>query len=447
MTRLEIASIVPLVLTPLLSCANATLAQQPPLQAITLSDAAERALAHHPVMAAADARADAAAAAAGVARAARLPSLRSEASAIRFQEPMIVAPLHRFDPQNVPPFDRTLIQGNVVAQWTLFDGGARGARIRQADALEDVALAQRASAERALVAATASAWLDARLAGDLLAAYEAQRDALQAERRRVSQLFEEGKVARVELLRIDAALARAEAEAAAALAERDVALADLQRYTGVPVAPAPADIAVPGAPALDEITARAVESSADVRAARARAAAAAAAHAQSRAGWLPRVDLAGRYNEYGSGAGDVSWEWQGGVQLSWALFTGGARAREAERTAAEARAASADAEAIARDVEHQVDRAAAALTGALARVRALEAALEQQQEVVRVELLALREGAGVQTDYLNAEAELLRMRAALTEARHAALLSRIEIARITGALSPAWLENALERGQ
>src|SRR5690606_35409801 len=228
------------------------------------------------------------------------------------------------------------------------------ARIRQADALEDVALAQRASAERALVAATASAWLDARLAGDLLAAYEAQRDALQAERRRVSQLLEEGKVARVELLRIDAALARAEAEAAAALAERDVALADLQRYTGVPVAPAPADIAVPGAPALDEITARAVESSADLRTARARAAAAAAAHAQSRAGWLPRVDLARRYNEYGSGAGDVSWEWQGGVQLSCALFTRCAQARGAERTAADVRVASAPPGALAR---HSVPRA------------------------------------------------------------------------------------------
>ncbi|HEU5207991.1 MAG TPA: TolC family protein, partial [Longimicrobiales bacterium] len=331
--------------------------------------------------------------------------------------------------------------------WTLFDGGERGARIRQADALQDVALAQRASAERSLIAATASAWLGARLAGDLLDAYDAQQEALRAERQRVAQLLAEGKVARVEMLRIEAALARADADAAAAAAERDVALADLERFTGVPSEPATSSIATPDAPDPEAAAARAIEASAELRAARARATAASAAHAQSRAGWLPRVDLAGRYNEYGSGAGDMSWEWQGGVQLSWALFTGGARARESERTAAEARAASAEAEAVARDIEHQADRATASLTGALARVLALEVALAQQQEVVRVELLALQEGAGVQTDYLAAEAELLRTRATLTEARHVALLARIEIARITGELSSAWLENTLERGQ
>src|SRR5690606_24984745 len=191
--------------------------------------AAALALQHHPSIVAANARADAADAATGIARAAWLPSLRTEASAIRFQEPMIVAPLHRFDPQNVPPFDRTLIQGNVAALWTVYDGGARGARIDRADALHDVARAQRASAERALVAANSRAWLAARLAADLLEAHTAQREALEAERHRVQQLLAEGKVARVELLRIDAALARASADAAAAAADRTVALADLAR--------------------------------------------------------------------------------------------------------------------------------------------------------------------------------------------------------------------------
>lgn len=431
----------------LLAFAAPVAAQERAREPVTLSDAVARALEQHPSLAAANARADAADAAVGVARAALLPSLRTEASAIRFQEPMIVAPLHRFDPQNVPPFDRTLIQGHVSALWTVFDGGARGARIRQADALHDVALAQRAAAERMLIAATASAWLNAQLARDLLDAHTAQRDALQAERSRVEQLLNEGKVARVELLRVEAALARAGAEVAAAAAQRDVALADLGRHTGASVEPAGSMIPAPDTLPLSELESRALESSAELRVARARAAAASAAHAETRTGWLPRVDLAGRYNEYGSGAGDVSWEWQGGVQLSWSVFNGGARVRQSERASAEARAAAAEADAVARDVEHQVDRAHAALTGAAARVRALEAALAQQQEVVRVERLALEEGAGVQTDYLNAEAELLRTRAALTEARHAAVIARIDIARITGELSADWLADTLEREQ
>lgn len=432
----------------LLAIAAALLPHATSAQAVTLSDAAALALRRHPSVVAAEARAQAAGAATGVARAAWLPSVRTEASAVRFQEPMIVQPLHRFDPNAVPAFDRTLIQGNVAAAWTVFDGGARGARIRQADALHDASVAGHRAAEATLVAATARAWLDARLAVEVLAAFAAEQTALTQERRRVAQLLEEGKVPRVELLRIDAALARTQADAAAAAANRDVALADLARHTGAPVEPASVSPRLPaGVPELTLLRAQALDASEELRAARARAAAADAARAESRAAFLPRLDLGARYNEYGSGAGDFAWEWQGGVQVSWPVFTGGARARQSERASAEARAAAADAEAIALDVTHAVDRAVAALTGALARAGALEAALEQQQEVVRVELLALDAGAGVQTDYLAAEAELRRTRAALTEARHAAIAARIELARITGELSPAWLANTLEQGQ
>jgi outer membrane protein TolC len=62
------------------------------------------------------------------------------------------------------------------------------------------------------------------------------------------------------------------------------------------------------------------------------------------------------------------------------------------------------------------------------------------------QLLALDAGAGVQTDYLTAEAELLQVRAAWSAARGAEIGAYVELARIVGELSLEWLERNLESG-
>jgi len=95
-------------------------------------------------------------------------------------------------------------------------------------------------------------------------------------------------------------------------------------------------------------------------------------------------------------------------------------------------------------VAQGVDRALAAVREAHARVAALGSAAEQSAEVARIERLSLEVGSGTQTDYLDAEANLLRARASLIEARHAEIAARIELARVTGELSLAWLALNLE---
>ncbi len=92
-------------------------------QELTLREALASALASHPAVSAAAARVDGADAAASGARAQRLPSVATSATLTRFQEPMLVAPLHAFDPTNIPNFDRGLVRGEVGAQYTLFEGG------------------------------------------------------------------------------------------------------------------------------------------------------------------------------------------------------------------------------------------------------------------------------------------------------------------------------------
>jgi outer membrane protein TolC len=103
----------------------------------------------------------------------------------------------------------------------------------------------------------------------------------------------------------------------------------------------------------------------------------------------------------------------------------------------EADAARAELEAVLREVEDGVDAALAWYRTAVARVAALEAAEAQSAEIARIEALALEAGAGVQTDYLRAEADLLTTRAALAEARHGAVEARVRLARVTGGLALA----------
>jgi outer membrane protein TolC len=91
-------------------------------------------------------------------------------------------------------------------------------------------------------------------------------------------------------------------------------------------------------------------------------------------------------------------------------------------------------------VLREIDRAYAALEPAEARLRSLAIALARFEEVSRIEKLRLDAGAGTQVDYLKAEADLRAARAARIEAGYDRIRARVELARATGELSPAWLD-------
>ncbi|MEO5509970.1 MAG: TolC family protein, partial [Longimicrobiales bacterium] len=187
------------------------------------------------------------------------------------------------------------------------------------------------------------------------------------------------------------------------------------------------------------------EASPELRRLRAQLTAARESRVEAGSTRLPRLQLGARVQEFASSNGFSSSEWQTGMQVSYPVFTGGATSAAAQRAAAETSAAVAEIELAEQRIAESIDRAAALYESSRARVTALADAEAQQREVARIELLALTAGSGVQTDFLNAEAELFRIRAAATFARADELRARIELARVTGALSPAWLTTNIER--
>lgn len=417
---------------------------------LDLAAVVRRALERYPAVAAARASRDQARAAVGQARSAWLPAALLDASMTRFEKPMVVAPIHGFTPGSLPSFDNTLIQGGVTLGFTLWDGGARGARIHRAAAAAAGAEAGMDATEQDVAAGATLAYLRVLTLQDVLHAHELRHQALESELARVTQMLDQGKAARVQVLRAQAALSQAAAERETTASQLELAIRDLGRLLGL----TPDQVRGAGlrmvhwsgaaVPTRDVLLEQARSANPGLKRARQSLEAARAGAAEARARFFPSIGLAARQAEYGSGAGDFKGEWNAGVQVSYALFTGGARLKAMDRASAEHRAAEDALSLQELGVQHDVDAALTSLASGQAQVRALTAGVAQFEEVARIEHLSLETGAGVQTDYLTAEAELLQARASLAQARHAVIAAHVELAQAVGELSPGWIERNME---
>ncbi|MDH3291729.1 MAG: TolC family protein [Gemmatimonadota bacterium] len=421
--------------------------------ALTLDRAVALALEAHPAVQSARAAEDEAAAQVGEATAQWLPQLSARAMVTRFQEPMLVFPLHELDVGAFPDFNRTLLQGGLDLGWLLFDGGGRRSRIRSAKARARLAEAGTATTTMELVTSVTGAYVGVLSAAGVVEALDDNLAALAAERDRVQRMLDEGSAARVELLRVEAALAQAEAERITTAARLDAVERSLARLLTLDPAETRSTRLRPVVLGDSSLAPRAIllaqleATNPDVLRAERNAETAEWAHRAARAAWFPRLDAVGSYGMWGSAAGEYVFEWQVGMRLSYPLFTGGARASAVSGARARAAYAREQARLVRLQEAEALDRALSSLEEQRARAVAVARAVAQLAEVARIEQLALETGAGTQTEYLRAQADLRRARASLVEARYAEIVARLELARSTGELSPAWLTTILETQQ
>ena len=420
---------------------------------LTVATAIDRALSTHPAIGAARAGVDVAAADVGQARAAWRPSVSVDGALNRFQKPMVVWPLHALDLRNPPTFDTELSQASIGAAYTLFDFGARSARVKAAESQRDAASASLGAAEQQLVARTLASYLRVLTARGVLAAEDQRVAALAAEAKRARDRLAAGKAARVDTLRAASELANAAADRVNSAMNVEMAERELSRLMSTPfssvhgvalnsVRLTARDTALPAA--RDAEVSVAGTANADVQTAVRRADAAMASIVAARAGRLPVLQATTAIIDRSNITGRWLSEWQVGVGLSWPIYTGGARESAISRAEASSRAAQEQLRLTRLAAEQQVDESRAAYDASRARVAALEAAAQQATEVARITALARDVGEGTQTDYLIAEASLFRARSSLVQARHAVVGARVELARVLGELSRAWIANSLE---
>jgi outer membrane protein len=290
---------------------------------------------------------------------------------------------------------------------------------------------------------TASAYVGVLSARAVLDAARAQVDALEEEADRAQQRFDAGTAAELEVLRAGATLQEALALLASAEARMSLSVRVLARLMGVDAASlapeALGDVTAAGPAVTRDVAGSPVVLQAD------RAASAAEARlSEQRAGRLPSVQAGAGLLDFGTLDGGHVAEWQAGLQVSWPLFTGGARSASVRRAEAELVAARRDLDAARLQVAQAVDAAETAVVEADARAEALDGAVTQWEEVARIEALALDAGSGVQADLLRAQAGLFQARAGYAQARYDAVLSRVRLARAEGTLDRSWMDDALE---
>lgn len=434
--------VVPLLLAAVLAMGSTPASAQ----RLGLAEALDAALATHPSVRGAQARLDAAGAASRAARAAFLPSVAGATGLTRHAEPMVVAPLHGFDPTHPPDFDRTLVQSQLLMEFTLFDGGARRAGVRGAEAAEDAAGLRRDVTVEELLETVVGAYTGILATRALREAAERQVASLAAELDRAQRRLAEGTAARVEVLRAEAALQDARAQAASTEVRTGLAERTLARLMGVPAETITGRTLEDLEPSGDAGSAHAAADT-RVEAARRAVAAARARWSQERAGRLPALKASAGLLGFGSSSTEHVTEWQAGVRISWPLFTGGARTAAIRRAEAEVRAAEEELRLAELSSGSALDAADAALAEAVARARALEASVAQWEEVARIEALSLETGSGVQQDRLRAEAALFQARAGLARARYDEILAWVGRARVQGRLDRTWMDRALEVGR
>jgi len=414
---------------------------------LSLADAVRRALASQPGVAAARESRAAAAASVGQARAPLFPRLSATFGVNEYKIGNLVYPLSGLSLVNPPLFNTTLSQGALQLGYTLFDFGGRTSQVRLAQAQERKAEAALDATSAATVSRVANAYLRVLTTRGILDAEERQLAALRAEADRIGQLEAQGKAAHVEVLRLAAQVSRSRADEVGTRAQLEVAERDLAQLVALPVDTVRILVPVRLADTMlaDRATlvANAELNSPDVAQAQRAAEAASAGVGVARASLVPQLQLSAAYLENGHSFTGYRPYWSAGLQLSYPIFTGGSRVSAIRLNEATARAANEQLRAAQQAAELSVDAAMATLTGARATVEALATAVTQSEEVERIRLLSLQVGSGTETDYLDAEATLLSNRASLVQARNAEIAARVELARVTGNLSPEWIASVV----
>ena len=438
------------ILSLLLSAAVAL--QGPPTLPDSLDHAAalRRAREGNPVVEAAEAGGRSAAATVAAARAERGPRISADLFYLRYQDPAEVA---LGAPGGFAPFLRDNLALGLRVGQPVYTGGRTGAAIRAAEAGREAATYRARAAVAAVDATVTKAFDDVLLARALVDVSEEGVGVLEEAVRVAREQVESGAVARIDVLRAETRLSSARAERRSA---RDAVTDARERLAMVLGLDEPSLPPVSGA-----LTAVDADSVAQLRASAARvgehaALRALAAEARAREAEA-RFARGGRRPHVGLQIGALSTrpelmtgrsEWGGelyaAVVLSWTFFDFGRSSSRAGASIADADRLRAVEGALEDSLRAAVRVETRRLERSLWEVEDARANVARAEQVLDLARERYREGVGIQLEVLEAQAELVRIRADLHRAVHA---SRTAVAEVRRSLGRTVLEYPMEEAE
>ena len=410
------------------------------VSAETLREAWETALASNAGLAAVQRLAAASAAELDAARAEHLPILAASSSASRWGD----TPAFDFTsigvPGALPLFPgSTFTMADVRVSAPLYSGGAVGANVQAAAAAVLESEHAATAAAQDLKLAVAAAYVDVLRAETALAVARASAAGLGAHARDVEDMQRAGQVPRNEYL-------------AAAVALADARQRELERANGVEIARAvynrmlgrPLDAAVDLAPVaaaaepatdgLENLVERALAQRAELMGLDAATVELDARAEVAQAARRPQVAVNMGYTFIENSVLAREDYWSVGVGIRWSPFDSG-RARHAAAALRErSTAVGHGLDDLRAAIELDVRRAWLDTQSTRERIAAVEGAVAQAEENLRVARDRYRSGEGTNTEVLDAEALLALSAANVADARYDAALAGFRLARALGSL-------------
>ncbi len=342
-----------------------------------------------------------------------------------------------FDGLTAALTDQSYLQGRLAARYLLWNGGLRSASIAVAQAYEEVA---GTTGDARVVAAQLrgmGAYLQAMAARAEQVEVTKRITAVKAHLAVARDMYEQGMVARNDVLETEVRL-RTVQDQANALADQEVAATrELNRIMGEePSRQAALPGSLPKPPPMAEareaLVRTAVEHSPAVRAARASVAAAARQQELQHLTGLPDV-FAQADHTYAENSHMLYQDTNSIlIGLSWNLYDGGARAARRERASLAAAKAERALEEARRTAASDVDRAYRDYRQALREARTARANITAAAENLRIEEDQYRAGLVDTTDVLDAEALLAQSRFALIAQHYSAYLKQAQVLALAG---------------
>jgi outer membrane protein len=420
-------------------------AQEP----LTINAAMQQAVAHHPLILAAEARAGSARAQARQALGFRLPSVDVSETFVRTNNPAEAFALQmnqeRFsmaefgNPANDPNNPDLLGTYMTRAEATLplFTGGLLHARTAQARSMARAADFDLERTRESVAFDAASAWLNLSKVREYRDLTSRALATAMAHRDKASEYFNQGMLAPGDVMRADVFVAELREYKARADEQEQLAQAALNFHLGRPQEQQIelSEYSEPEASNLasDDAVTRALNERPDLQSARAKLRAGKKEVMATRSAFLPQLGVVARYDFYDDelfGDNGESWAVMGQAKLN--LFHGGADYHAQQKAVLDARAGEEDVKRFQEGVELEVRQALAERTGAMLRMEAASVALTSGREQLRVTEARYAQGVAQMTDLLDSQTALRELEVRELTARYDKLTSEYRLKFVTG---------------
>lgn len=318
------------------------------------------------------------------------------------------------------------------------------ARFRQGKAQSDYAVAQFESQQQEVVIRVVSGYLDVLFKGDLLRLAEAQRDALDEQRKVNDRLFKAGEGTSTDMLETQARLDSAEA---AILEARDMLTGARETLaTVIGRDPGVLDELVPDfqVRAADTVSFEAwrniaLDRNPDIKTQQANVAVAREEVNKANAGHSPKIDFVAVYSRSSS---DTLTTYDQdtiarsiGVQINIPLYSGGSVNAQARQAVANQEKARADLQQQKDKVLLELRKDYDALLSSRARIDALLKSVSSSELLIKATEKSVQGGVRINLDVLNARQQLYLSKRDLAQARYNYLLNTLRMRAAVGTLS------------